>query len=87
MEYDFNINYIYSSIIGTFVKEKEECRKIITSMKLDLVIIFLWVSVITILSVDAVMIPTDIATIILLIVFAATVIRYTHAFYLWYYFD
>jgi len=83
----FYINYIYSSIIGTFVKEKEECRKIITSMKLDLVIIFLWVSVITILSVDAVMIPTDIATIILLIVFAATVIRYTHAFYLWYYFD
>ena len=83
----FYINYIYSSIIGTFVKEKEECRKIITSMKLDLVIIFLWVSVITILSVDSVMIPTDIATIILLIVFATTVIRYAHAFYLWYYFD
>ena len=83
----FYINYIYSSIIGTFVKEKEECRKIITSMRLDLVIIFLWVSVITILSVDAVMIPTDIATLILLIVFSATVIRYAHAFYLWYYFD
>jgi hypothetical protein len=79
----FYINYIYSAIIGTFVKEKDTCITIINNMRPDLLIIFLWVCVITILSFDTVMIPTFIATTILLTVFAYTAIYYTYAFWKW----
>ena len=78
-------NYIFNSTIGVFIREKDKFKTIMSGLRNEILIVFLWICVYSILSWDSNVIPQFIATLILMLILGITCIYSVFKFNNWFF--